>query len=160
MSPAMKFYLLAFLVASLAFALSVEGKCISGKQVLDSEEVSLSSCETLPCKLKRKSSVSVEVKFSPEEDVQTLKNSVHADILGVPFPFIGVDGNSVCGKIFDAKTGAKVECPLAKGGEYVYKDEFKVLEVYPKIKVVVNWSLRDQSNKAVACFQVPARITS
>ncbi|KAL0273769.1 UNVERIFIED_CONTAM: hypothetical protein PYX00_006372 [Menopon gallinae] len=156
----MKFNLLAFLVASLAFVLSVEGKCITGKQVLESENVSLSSCDALPCKLKRKSTVSVELKFSPEHNVQTLKNSVHADILGVPFPFIGVDGSSVCGKIFDAKTGAKVDCPLSKDGEYVYKDEFKVLEVYPKIKVVVNWSLKDQTNNAVACFQVPARITS
>ncbi|KAL0274054.1 UNVERIFIED_CONTAM: hypothetical protein PYX00_006578 [Menopon gallinae] len=157
----MKFFnFLAFLIASLAFVLSVEGRCITGKHVLENEEVSLSSCDTLPCKLRKKSTVSVEVKFTPENDIQMLRNSVHAIILGVPFPFIGVDGNSVCGKIFDAKTGAKVACPLAKGGEYVYKDEFKVLEVYPKIKVDVVWSLRDQTNQAVACFQVPARITS
>lgn len=86
-------------------------------------------------------------------------DSVHAKLLGVPFPFIGVDGNSVCDKIFDP-TGAKVSCPLKAGQEYVYKDAFKVLEVYPKIKVWVHWALVDQNGNDLLCFEVPVKITS
>lgn len=89
-----------------------------------------------------------------------MKNSVHAQILGLPFPFIGVDGTSICGKIFDAATGAKAECPLQPGEEYVYKDEFKILEIYPKIKVLVHWALKDEDNEDIMCFEVPVRITS
>jgi len=86
-------------------------------------------------------------------------NSVHANVLGVPLPFVGVDGNSVCDKLFD-KTGAKASCPLKAGTEYLYKDSFKVLEVYPKIKVWVDWKLRDDKGKTILCFMVPVKITS
>jgi Niemann-Pick C2 protein len=64
--------------------------------------------------------------------VPSLKNNVHAKIVGVPFPFIGVDGTDACPEIF-LPDGSKAGCPLKAGQEYVYKNSFKVLEIYPRV---------------------------
>lgn len=73
-----------------------------------------------------------------------------------PFPFVGVDGQSACPNIFD-EGGNKVGCPLEKGKTYIYRNAFKVLEIYPKIQLVVHWALKS-GNTDVICFEVPARI--
>jgi Niemann-Pick C2 protein len=65
-----------------------------------------------------------------------VKNTVYAKIAGIPFPFIGVDGTDACHQIFlpdDSKAG----CPLKAGQEYVYKNNLKVLEIYPKVRIHV-----------------------
>lgn len=153
---------LIFLFVALCASVqsSQVSKCKNGKDLTDRNEITLSNCDKPPCRLRRKTSVAIELKFQPEADTETLKNSVHAQILGLPFPFIGVDGTSVCDKIFDANTGAKASCPLKGGHEYVYKDSFKILEIYPKIKVNVHWALKNDNDEDVLCFEVPARITS
>lgn len=67
-----------------------------------------------------------------EADVPSVLNRVSANVFGVPFPFIGVDGTSACTNVFDA-SGKQVGCPLKAGTEYVYKNKFDVLEAYPKV---------------------------
>lgn len=79
-----------------------------------------------------------------------------ADVFGVPLPFIGVDGGSVCDKL-QTEAGEKAACPLAAGTTYVYKDSFPVLAIYPSIEVKVHWALQDL-DKDVTCFEVPAKI--
>jgi len=61
---------------------------------------------------------------------------VYAKIAGIPFPFIGVDGTDACSKIF-LPDGSKAGCPLKAGQDYVYKNAFKVLEMYPKVRIHV-----------------------
>jgi Niemann-Pick C2 protein len=70
----------------------------------------------------------------PDEDVQSLKNNVNAKIVGIPFPFIGVDGTDACPQIF-LPDGSKAGCPLKAGQDYVYKNSFKVLDIYPRVSV-------------------------
>ncbi|XP_073950919.1 Niemann-Pick type C-2b [Choristoneura fumiferana] len=91
-----------------------------------------------------------------EKDIKELKNHVTADVFGVPLPFIGVDGGSVCDKL-QTEAGEKAACPLTAGTTYVYKDSFPVLELYPSIEVKVHWALQDLG-KDITCFEVPARI--
>lgn len=86
-----------------------------------------------------------------------MKNRVQAEVYGVPLPFIGVDNQSVCSKLY-TKSGEKVDCPLQAGTTYVYKDSFPILSFYPNINVKVKWALHD-ANKDVVCFTVPAKIT-
>jgi Niemann-Pick C2 protein len=81
---------------------------------------------------------------------------VNALIGNLPFPFIGVDGVSACNNVFD-ESGNKASCPLQKGQTYIYRNSFKVLEIYPKIQLVVHWALRS-GNQDIICFEVPARI--
>jgi len=68
-------------------------------------------------------------------DIKTLKNEVNAKILGIPFPFLGVDNTNACPQIYLADGTTKVNCPLKAGTEYVYKNSFNVLEIYPKVRI-------------------------
>ena len=120
----------------------------------------------------------------------SLKTEVHAKILGIPFPFIGVDNTNACGNIFLADASTKARCPLAAGQEYIYRNKFDILEIYPKVgrsrspaypvtrsvvlthwadwlscwlpqvKVNVHWALVSQDNERILCFNVPAKIVS
>lgn len=77
-------------------------------------------------------------------------------INNLPFPFIGVDGTSACNNMYDEQ-GKKVSCPLMANKTYLYKNSFPVLEIYPRIQVLVHWALRE-GNRDVTCFEIPARI--
>lgn len=93
-----------------------------------------------------------------ETDIKELTTSVYAIVLGLPLPFIGVDGTSACDKMFLEDGITKVECPLKAGQNYVYKNSFPVLELYPKLTLVVHWALTTKNNKDAVCFELPAKI--
>lgn len=98
--------------------------------------------------------------FIPDHVIKKLTTNVHAIILNVPLPFIGVDGTSACNNVYleDAKT--KTSCPLKAGQTYVYKNSFDILPVYPTIAALdVHWALTEANNKEVLCFEIPAKIT-
>jgi Niemann-Pick C2 protein len=44
-----------------------------------------------------------------------------------------VDGTDACPQIY-FPDGSKAGCPLKAGQEYVYKNSFKVLDIYPKVR--------------------------
>ncbi|XP_055697254.1 ecdysteroid-regulated 16 kDa protein [Phlebotomus papatasi] len=142
---------------SLSRATEVSQCQAGGAKKLESSEVSISNCQKPPCKLRRKTEVSIEQKFTPEKNLKTLTTTVHAEILGIPLPFIGVDNTSACENIFEEDGTTKASCPLKAGTPYVYKNSFKVLEIYPKTSLVVHWALT-HGNKDVTCFEVPAKI--
>lgn len=71
---------------------------------------------------------------------------------------LGVDGTSACGNVFlDNENHTKVSCPLKAGETYIYRNSFKVLEIYPKINLVIHWALTGDGQE-ISCFEVPARI--
>ena len=123
----------------------------------DTDAVYVSNCAKHPCILKRKTYTTVKYAITPENEIGNITNNVYARILGLPMPFIGVNGTSACGKIADKETGDKVQCPLKPGKTYLYTDRFKILNVYPRIKFIVHWELIVQG-KPILCFEVPARI--
>ncbi|XP_015171541.1 PREDICTED: protein NPC2 homolog [Polistes dominula] len=131
--------------------------CGENKPYEDSNQVKISGCETPPCILKKKNRISIEETFVPEKDAEQLLTSVHATLLGIDLPFIGVDGMNACDNIYDANNN-KVSCPLKKGTTYVYKTEFPILNIYPKVDLIVYYALRN-GNDIVSCFTVPAKIT-
>lgn len=146
----------AFLIE---YALSTPVQTCSGGPHPSSDKYTILECIKPPCKLKRNTNVSMELIFTPDEDADSVRNTVYAKIAGIPFPFIGVDGTDACSKIF-LPDGSKAGCPLKAGQEYLYKNSFKVLEAYPKLRVVVHWAITSRGNKDLLCFEVPARITS
>ncbi|XP_049877707.1 NPC intracellular cholesterol transporter 2-like [Pectinophora gossypiella] len=125
-----------------------------------SDNVQLSPCKKPPCKLKKGTDQHVVITFTPDHDIEEVKNHVSADVFGVNLPFVGVDGNSVCDKL-ETENGEKATCPLKAGTKYIYKDSFPVLSFYPTIDVKVHWAITDtQKNKDVTCFEVKAKIRS
>ncbi|CAG4953953.1 unnamed protein product [Parnassius apollo] len=91
-----------------------------------------------------------------KSDLEEITNEVKADVLGVQVPFVGVDGNSICDKLF-TESGEKAECPLKAGNKYMYKDSFPILSFYPTIEVNVHWALKSRDGEII-CFEVPAKI--
>lgn len=145
--------------ALLVLAAATEvNKCGTGEKLEDSNRVKITGCDVPPCKLKRRTKATIEEKIVPDRDVETLVNSVNAAVLGVPLPFVGVDGTNACESMYNAD-GTPAGCSLKKGVEYIYKREFPILQIYPTISMVIHYELMD-GNHSVACFEVPAKITN
>ncbi|GJQ80222.1 hypothetical protein Trydic_g23797 [Trypoxylus dichotomus] len=157
MRPILTVFFLSFIAYASA---AIYQQCANGKTVenLD-EKISVSRCTKAPCRLKKGTQVDVTMKFKTDNDVKKIRNLVYANIAGIPFPFIGVDNTSACPNIYEADGKTKASCPLKGGKEYQYKSKIDVLDIYPRIKVVVHWELVGD-NGSVLCFEVPARITN
>lgn len=139
------------------FSLLISGQA---KQ-LDDSEVTISSCKNGRCRFRKRTKVSIEMKLNPEHDVKQLTTRVEAIILGIPLPFIGVDGTSACNNIYTEDGTEKTKCPLKAGEKYLYKNAFDVLPIYPSVPdLVVHWSLKENNVKDLSCFEVPAKITN
>nr|CAH7761863.1 unnamed protein product [Callosobruchus chinensis] len=149
--------------ALLALATATQVRQCSGveRTIEDlSDRIQVGGCNKPPCRLRKDTSVGITMKFKPAQDVKNLQTAVSANILGVPFPFIGVDGESACNNIFLKDETTKAGCDLKAGEEYIYKNSIDVLKIYPRVKTVVSWGLKDQKGDYVICFEVPARITN
>lgn len=69
-------------------------------------------------------------------DIKSLRNSVSANILGIPFPFVGVDGEDAC-RYISKSDGTKPGCNLKAGEEYNYSNKIEVLKIYPKVRTIL-----------------------
>uniref|UniRef100_A0A4Y0BI25 ML domain-containing protein n=1 Tax=Anopheles funestus TaxID=62324 RepID=A0A4Y0BI25_ANOFN len=165
----MKAFPALFAIATFVAVCSLNGSvqatvvesCGATRSLVPIEEniVDISNCEKGPCKLKRRTTVSINQKFTPTEDVKSLSTTVFAKIVGLPLPFIGVDGTSACPYLFEEDGTTKLECPLKAGVPVVYKRSFDVLEIYPKIpSMTIHWELQTKSGRSITCFEVPAKI--
>uniref|UniRef100_A0AAR5QCW3 MD-2-related lipid-recognition domain-containing protein n=1 Tax=Dendroctonus ponderosae TaxID=77166 RepID=A0AAR5QCW3_DENPD len=139
-------------------------QCPGGNIANLQNNVQIGECDSPPCKLKKNSHVPLTVKFVAEDEYKDLKLVVTADVAGVVLPFVGVDGSSPCEYIFEEDETTKVNnCRIEKGKTYVYKNPIEILQIYPRIKTIVHWSIIDASSanrKIVTCFEVPAAITN
>ncbi|KAK9700736.1 ML domain [Popillia japonica] len=149
---------MSFVVYSSA---AIFQQCRNGAEIGDLDsKVSVTRCTKAPCRLKKGTQVDVDMKLKLDKDVQKIVNLVYANIAGIPFPFIGVDNTNACPNIYEADGTTKANCPLKAGKEYVYKNKINVLDIYPRIKVIVHWELQGSDGSSVFCFEVPARITN
>lgn len=97
---------------------------------------------------------------SPDHDIKKLTTNVNAVVLGVPLPFLTLDGTSACNNLYLEDGTTKTRCPLKAGQNYIYKNAIEVLPVYPSIAALdVHWALLESGNKEFVCFEVPAKIT-
>jgi len=98
----------------------------------DATQISVSGCDKPTCKLKQGTTIVIEIKLVPNKDIETLFNEVSALLFNVPLPFVGVDGTNACDNIYNVD-GSKAGCPLKKGVEYLYRNSFPVLMIYPRV---------------------------
>ncbi|CRL07140.1 CLUMA_CG020135, isoform A [Clunio marinus] len=131
-------------------------KQCKGFRPLQPSEVDVSNCAGGICRLKRRTKATITLKIKPDRDIKDLTTSVQASIGQFYVPFVGVDGTTACNNIFD-ESGKKTSCPLRKGQTYIYKNSFDVLELYPRIQLVVRWALKS-GNADISCFEIDARI--
>lgn len=134
-------------------------KCVG--KALEPVKLEMGECNATPCTIKRNTTVPVDIHFKLDRDARELYQNVFANILSIPFPFIGVDGTSICDNIFDTDGVTKVNCPLKKDHVYRYLYTFKILDRYPKIDLEVHWSLNEKKNaRELVCFELPSKITN
>ncbi|KAM7402968.1 hypothetical protein PAMA_003748 [Pampus argenteus] len=113
--------------------------------------VDINPCSTQPCQLHKGQAYSVNVTFSSAVESQTSKAVVHGIIAGVPVPFpIPIEDG--------CKSG--IQCPIQKQLNYHYLTSLPVKSEYPAIKLVVEWELRDDSNKDLFCIKFPVQIVN
>ncbi|XP_025833862.1 NPC intracellular cholesterol transporter 2 [Agrilus planipennis] len=156
----MKFAIFGFLFCLLVVSEATKvQQCENGPPLQDGQ-ITISGCDKPPCRLRKKNTAHASFTFSPTEDIPKLSNTVFAQIVGIPFPFIGVDGTNACNQVYEADGETKASCPLKSGQKYVYKNKFDILDIYPRLKLVVHWALTAPGNKDILCFEVPARITN
>ncbi|XP_077412522.1 NPC intracellular cholesterol transporter 2-like [Vanacampus margaritifer] len=111
--------------------------------------VDITPCPTQPCQLHREQSYSVNVTFDSGVQSKTSKAVVHGVIAGVPVPFpIPIEDG--------CKSG--IQCPIQKQKNYHYLNQLPVKKVYPAIKLVVEWELRDDANQDLFCIKFPVEI--
>ncbi|KAJ3649515.1 hypothetical protein Zmor_021255 [Zophobas morio] len=124
------------------------------------DRVKVGNCKKPPCRLRKNASIRVEMNFTADEDVEKLTNSIQAYISGVPFPFPGYDQTDACKNIYIKDRDHPAGCPLKKGQDYLYSTDIDVLQIYPRLKIVVHWALTKPNGKDLICFECPARITN
>ncbi|XP_041969895.1 NPC intracellular cholesterol transporter 2-like [Aricia agestis] len=156
--PGLAMFVFAVLACCVAAAAATEVQQCEGMNIPGlSNAVQLVPCKKIPCALKKGTDTHITMTFTPEKDTKTIKNHVTALVFGVPLPFVGVDGNSVCDKL-ETESGEKASCPLSAGVKYVYKDSFPVLSFYPDLTTTVHWALKADDDKPITCFEVEAKI--
>ncbi|XP_063918814.1 NPC intracellular cholesterol transporter 2 homolog a-like [Zophobas morio] len=153
--------LLVLSVISCIQAVSVS-QCHDDETPLDdlSDRIKIGNCRKPPCRLRKNAKIAFEMKLSPDRDITKLTNSISAFVSGLPLPFPGYDQTDACKGIYSSDGKTQVGCPLNKGEDYLYRNEIEVLQVYPRLKLVVHWGLVDQDGKYLICLEVPARITN
>ncbi|KYM84866.1 Ecdysteroid-regulated 16 kDa protein [Atta colombica] len=149
--------ILVFAALIVLASATLVNQCDSDLQFEDTEQIKISNCDKPECLLKQGSTVNIEMKLVPNRDIQSLTNNVQGIINILPIPFIGVDGTNACDNIYNTD-GNKIGCPLKKGEQYIYKNSFPILSIYPRISVTVHYALKE-GNDRIMCFEVPAKIT-
>ncbi|XP_069807010.1 NPC intracellular cholesterol transporter 2 [Dendropsophus ebraccatus] len=119
--------------------------CDRGKLI----SVDVSPCPKQPCPLVRGSTYTINVTFTSGEVTPSCSAVVYGLIrdLPVPFPLPESDG---------CKSG--ISCPLQSGTTYTYLTKMYIKPLYPKMRLVVEWELRDTDNKNLFCWEIPVQI--
>ncbi|KAL6256461.1 ecdysteroid-regulated 16 kDa protein [Pogonomyrmex barbatus] len=149
--------LLVFAALLVFASATLVNQCETGEPFEDSSQISVSGCDEPECPLKQGTTATIEVKLLPSRTIQSLTNDVKGVLFNVPLPFVGVDGTNACDNIYNPD-GSKGGCPLKKGVQYIYRNSFPILTIYPRVAVVVRYALREENNQVI-CFEIPSRIT-
>lgn len=117
----------------------------AGKVVM----VDIVPCPHQPCQLHKGQSYSVNVTFNSAVESKTSKAVVHGVIAGLPVPFPIPD---------DDGCTSGIQCPIESQKSYTYVNQLPVKTVYPSIRLVVEWELRDDASKDLFCIKFPVQI--
>lgn len=113
--------------------------------------VDITPCATQPCPLKQGQDYTVNVTFVSNVETENSTAVVHGIIAGVPIPFpIPVSNGCMSG----------IECPIHKLQTYHYVATLPVKSEYPRIKLVVEWELKDDDSKDLFCIKFPVQIVT
>ncbi|XP_063705969.1 NPC intracellular cholesterol transporter 2-like [Culicoides brevitarsis] len=121
--------------------------CKKGKSPV---AVDVEGCTKTPCKLKRGTDVDFLVTFNSEVVSQSLKPKVLAHVQGLDVPYpLPPEFADACKHLTEG------ECPLLSNTNAKYQISFPVKKEFPAVRVTVEYSLLNEKDEVVTCFQVP-----
>ncbi|XP_034941625.1 NPC intracellular cholesterol transporter 2 homolog a-like [Chelonus insularis] len=143
--------ILCLLLCSAVLVQGVINDC--GSKVGSYTNISITNCkpEASTCILKRGKVVTISITFNVDRDIKEVNAEVHGIIAGaaLPFPFSQKDACSKSG----------LSCPLKKdNGPYTYSATLNILPIYPPLKVIVKWELKDENGDDIVCALIPSEI--
>ncbi|KAK2707540.1 NPC intracellular cholesterol transporter 2 homolog a-like [Artemia franciscana] len=142
-------YLFSFLTIGFALGQTLYKDCgsINGKV----RSVNVEGCSSGPiCILKSGTNVTLNVEFEALTDTNKLTSVVHGIIGGIPLPFLLPNDNGCI--------SSGIKCPVVNEETYHYESDLEILQIYPKIRVIVKWELKDETGKDMFCILIPAAI--
>merc|ERR1719154_1040382 len=104
------------------------------------------------CTLHKGKNSTISIAFTPNGMTKSVTSVVHGVIVGVPvpYPITGVDGCKDSG----------LTCPLKPGVPVKFFKAIYVSKLYPSLKLLVKWELKDQDKKDLACVEIPVQVAS
>lgn len=110
--------------------------------------VDVKDCSTEPCQFVRNTTAVITVEFTANADITAATNKMFGYIAGIKVPFpIGADGCK------------NMTCPISKGAAITYQNGVFIQEVYPKVRLVAELQVLDQSSQMIICLDIPAQIS-
>ena len=118
------------------------------------EKLEITGCDSYPCKLKKNSKPTINIKFKLRRRVNGLRLKIAGKLNGREIPF-SVDDSHHCQNTI---VNMPSKCILRKGSSYDYTFSLPILKEYPSLMVVVKYELVDKRGRPVLCFSFPAKI--
>ncbi|XP_014271928.1 NPC intracellular cholesterol transporter 2 homolog a [Halyomorpha halys] len=112
--------------------------------------VRVSNCTTPPCDLVRTTTAVLEIDFEATKDLAELKAASKAFALGVETVY-PLPNDDVCSALMNG------ECPLDAGEVVTYRLEMPILDSFPKVHALIQFSLVSGSD-TIVCFKVAANV--
>ena len=127
-----------------------------GSQVGKIEELDVYPCTQFPCILKKGHSYTINVTFTITENTDQSFAKVYGIIAGAKVPFPLAHTNACEGGV------SGLDCPLKSGSKLTYTATLPIKELYPSIKVLVQWLLTDKADGAgnkIFCLETLVQIS-
>nr|QWT69287.1 Niemann-Pick type C2-2 protein [Neoseiulus barkeri] len=107
------------------------------------------------CVLERGKDAHIDLTFVVQKQVEKVKVKVFGVMgvldhqMSVPYP---ISNPNAC-------KDSNLTCPINEGQNVTYSQSFAVLLIYPRIELIVKWTLVDPSTDDVlVCAEIPVRI--
>ena len=149
------FFLVTFLltVGTVSSKSISYGKCTAPDTTPENGEITaidVSPCDEDPCVLKRGGNATVNINFTPHEDVTTSK--IYAWV------FFGIVPVAVPVPNSDACQGHGLTCPLKSGVQVELAYSMFISEDFPSGSLKLDAGLSDQNGKSIICGKVTLKL--
>ena len=124
--------------------------CEDVTQHVSALTVDITPCPNQPCVFNKGTNVTCTISFTPTELVSTGTLKVYGILAGVKIPFPLPNSN--------ACSDHGLTCPLKSGAPVELTITLPIKTEYPSVTVKAEFSLEDQDEKDVFCFDIVVEI--
>lgn len=113
----------------------------------------MEGCDITPCKVKKGSSLVVDIHFTTNSATNSLKPQLFTKVFGIKMPLnVPKDQQDACEHLKDSK------CPLNANQNTIYSVRLPILKTYPAMKTEIEVNLVGDNNHSHVCFKIDGQI--